>query len=459
MSSKVYFLDDRAGKLSDSIPFKLVKVLRDAGLADVVKPGDKVGIKIHFGEWGNALNLRPHWVSAVVDEVKRLGAEPTIVETCVAPYGEYVSRFTKEDHLRTAKLHGFTEETMGCPIDIVDGECGIDDVEVEVPHGVYLKKARMGKGFLKYDQIVVVSHFKGHPMGVFGGALKNVGIGMSSGRGKLAAHLIVHHRLGFPGSTINQEAVAQFAAMPHPNLIDRVVESDPRGAYKYEDGVLKHEGDPYDICGYEFGWMFSGIYNLKYELMVTWPPALVDAASAYIHKIGKENMIFASYAMDIAPACDCVNFTDKALVPNLGVFASRDPVALDMACMEMAEEKAATPGSVADEYGFGAPNTERFTNCSSMAKLSQWAQMNAGVHDGIGTSEYTLIRSKTADSDEFAFPPYTLSHTPFIAHKELFKKVHADFGEYTIQDTPIIPQAELDKKPVGKVADISIDDE
>lgn len=145
MASKVYHLNDRASSLAESIPFKAVKVLRDAGIESMIKKGDKVAIKVHMGEWGNSLNIRPRWFGAIVDEVKRLGGEPALVETCVAVFGESVSRACAADHLRTAAKHGFTEDTMGCPIVICDGEYGTDDVKVPISKGVYLKYAYMGK--------------------------------------------------------------------------------------------------------------------------------------------------------------------------------------------------------------------------------------------------------------------------------------------------------------------------
>lgn len=458
MASKVYYLNDRAQALYDSIPFKGVKVLRDAGLASMIKPGDKVAIKTHLGEWGSALNLRPHWVSAIVDEVKRLGGIPSIVETGTVVYMENGVRASKEMHLKTGVTHGFTEETMGCPIIICDGENGMEDVKVDVPHGVYMKYAFMGKGFLDFDKVIVVSHFKGHAMGVFGGALKNVGIGMASARGKYAIHNMTHPEMGMKTWDINQEVVNMYAQMPSPNLLDETVETCPAGAFEYKDGILTRDKEKCHRCGFCFVRFAQGLFNMPPELVISWPAGITDAATAFINKIGKENMIYLNYAMDITPGCDCMDFHDKTMIPNLGVFASKDPVAVDMACIEAAEAQAVIPGSIAEEYGFSEPNSERFTNCTTEAKLSQWAQMNAAKFNGAGDTEYILVRSKTVPCEEFKYP--TLVGSNYMkTYKDRHADVDVDAGDYAYSTLPRLDYGEQCKKPSGKVGEISIDEE
>ncbi len=458
MSSKVYFMDDHAGSTSESTPFKAVKVLRDAGLETVFKKGDKVGIKVHFGEFGNSLNLRPHWVSAIVEEVKRLGGEPVVFDCNTAPLGFNASRSIKSDHLRTAAVHGFTEETMGCPVWICDGEYGEDEVEVKVPHGVYLKNTYMGKQILEFDAIVVVTHFKGHPMGVFGGSLKNVGIGMGSPKGKLATHFVLHPTLGLKSWTINQDAAKQAAGAAHPNLIDNMVASCPQEAFEWKNETFNFMPEKCKLCGHCMAFMLTGVFNLHPDLISSWAPAIVDAAAGYINAIGKDKMIYLNYAFDISPWCDCCAFHDRALIPNIGVFASKDPVAVDMASVEATEAVAANPGSTADQFGFSEPNTERFTNCSSMAKKSQWAQLNAGVYNGIGSTDYVLVKSEPAPEGEFWFPPYTPVNIFPVVHKETFKKVDNTVGEF-FYETPNVSEEKLSIKPSGKIEEITIEEE
>ncbi len=449
--SKVYFMNDRASSLQESTPFKAVKVLRDAGLETHFKKGDTVGIKIHFGEYGNSLNLRPQWISAIVDEVKRLGGKPAIVECNTMLFGDYGSRVMTADHLRTARRHGFTEETLGCPIWICDGDYGFADVKVEVPHGVYLKHSFIGKKLLELDAFIIVTHFKGHSMGGFGGAIKNIGIGFGSKRGKTATHFFSHPQYSVKSMKINQEAAQTAAKAAHPNMIDRAVVSCPFEAFEWQDGALVFHRERCRNCMACFSSALeTGILGMSPAMMATWPVTIADAAAGYIGALGKDKLIYLNYAMDITPWCDCANFHDKPLVPNLGVFASKDPVAVDMACIEMAESKSGIQDSLAQEYGFGEPGTERFTNVSSMAKTSQWAQINAAVYNRLGASAYELIKSEPATAEEFWFPPYRPNNTFGAVHKEALKKGDYDPGDFVHAEAQVAPET-LYSKPQGKV--------
>ena len=143
MTSEVFYLNDRANSMAESLQFKAVKVFRDAGLGEIFSPGDWVGIKIHFGEYGITTNLRPQMIKSIADEIKRLGGKPVVVDCTTILFGDHSSRATATDMLKTGARHGLTEEVLGCPIWVCDGEYGFDDVKVEVPSGVFLKNSRM----------------------------------------------------------------------------------------------------------------------------------------------------------------------------------------------------------------------------------------------------------------------------------------------------------------------------
>jgi uncharacterized Fe-S center protein len=459
--AKVYFLDDRAERLGESIQNKAVKVLRDAGLESMIKKGDKVGIKCHMGEWGNSLNLRPHWIGRIVAEVKRLGGEPVVFDTCTATYGNTASRASKADYLRTAAAHGFCEQTMGCPVVIADGDHGIDDVKIDVPHGVILKYVYMATGILDFDKVIVVSHFKGHIQGVYGAALKNVGIGMASARGKQAVHFISDYKCGAKTWKLDEAACAKMSLRPRPNALDKVAASCPQGAFSYDGKTFSRNPAKCKLCGFCFGLDGYGIFDAatKEKSMEMIVPAIADSASGIINKIGKENCIFVTYAMDITPWCDCTPFHDRSLVPNIGVFASRDPVALDTACVEAEEDESVTPGSAADTDKTRAPHTERFTNASSMAHQGQWEQINTACYNGLGTTEYTLVHSKAAPDSDFILPPYTMDKDFYAMHKDEYKNISVDVGDYSYDvNNPNVPLETLRKKPVGKVGEETLDE-
>jgi uncharacterized Fe-S center protein len=148
-----------------------------------------------MGEWFNSAYLRPILVRVIADKVKEMGGRPFVTDTTTAPYYFYGSRSTADLYLETAARNGFTAETMGCPIIISDGMYGTDDVTVDIPDGLLLKEGFLARGIADADSVIVVSHFKGHGSGVYGGSIKNVAIGCSSKRGKFNVHLCTHQKV------------------------------------------------------------------------------------------------------------------------------------------------------------------------------------------------------------------------------------------------------------------------
>jgi hypothetical protein len=156
--------------------------------------------------------------------------------------------------------------------------------------------------------------------------------------------------------------------------------------------------------------------------------------------------------MDMSPWCDCVNFSDRPLVPNLGVLASRDPVAIDMACLEMVEKFAAMPGSTAEEFGFGEPGTERFTNCSGMAQVSQWVQINSAIYNGLGTADYELVTSVPAEEADFWFEPYKPSNPWGAVHRDNMRAQDWTVEPYSHKNLQL-SFVEMSTRPKGMVAE------
>jgi uncharacterized Fe-S center protein len=328
---------------------------------------------------------------------------------------------------------------------------------VDIPNGVALKFSYMGKKLLELDACVVVTHFKGHPMGVFGGAIKNVGIGMGSKRGKILTHYVNHPVYGRKVFATNQEAFAAWAEQPSPNSAEYLVKSCPFGAMEKQGKVLKYYEDKCRQCAtcVALG-AFGGIWQIPPEITFFWAPTIADACAGYVNAIGSDRFIYLSYAMDITPACDCNNFHDRAIIPNIGVFASKDPVAIDMACLEAVEASAGMPESKAEEFGFVEPGTERFTNLCALSKTSQWAQINAAVYNRLGTSEYNLIVSEPASEYEFWFEPYTPDNPWGYVNREWVAKQNWKPEYPYCYDGLRLSLTELSIKPKGKVKDLSI---
>ena len=182
--SKVYYTDFRA-RLGEGLPTKLKRLVNLAGIADLDLDGKFVAIKIHFGELGNISYLRPNYAKAIVDVVKSLGGKPFLTD-CNTMYPG--SRKNALEHLECAWENGFTPLSVGCPIIIGDGLKGTDDIEVPVNGGKYVKNAKIGRAIMDADVFISLTHFKGHEMTGFGGAIKNIGMGCGSRAGKTEQH-------------------------------------------------------------------------------------------------------------------------------------------------------------------------------------------------------------------------------------------------------------------------------
>lgn len=183
--SNVYFTDFHTVAFGDSLPVKLKKLIRKAGIEKLDLEGKFVAIKMHFGELGNISYLRPNYARAVADVVKELGGKPFLTD-CNTMYPG--SRKNALEHLECAWENGFTPLTVGCPIIIGDGLKGTDDIDVPVQGGEYVKTAKIGRAVMDADVFISLTHFKGHEMTGFGGAIKNIGMGCGSRAGKTDQH-------------------------------------------------------------------------------------------------------------------------------------------------------------------------------------------------------------------------------------------------------------------------------
>ncbi|MCW4049928.1 MAG: DUF362 domain-containing protein [Candidatus Bathyarchaeota archaeon] len=445
MKSKVYYMDDRYHGLPSSIPAKAQQLFDHAKLNECFDKGDTVAIKCHMGEWNNSAYLRPILVRVIVDKVKEHGGKPFVTDTTTAPYYFYGTRSTADLHLETAARNGFTHESMGCPIIITDGMYGTDDIKIEIPDGVLLKEAYLANGIAEADAMIVVSHFKGHGSGVYGGSIKNVAIGCSSKRGKINVHLTHHHKVGwktwgFDGDNCLGEECPDYV------LCNNMC---PVGAFKIEKDHATYDREACIGCfGHQRPLFRCDLWDReKYEDWRTWfLIAMGDAATGYVRHLGKENLGYITYAIDISPACDCVPGSDSPVIPNLGIFASRDMVAIDVAALDKSVEVPGIHGSVAEEKEVMNPGDEKFTGIVGM---SQWITANTCSRLGSGSMDYELVEPLVSE-DEAAFAHHLF--TPETPSGYYLGKGLKKFGTWTppggfsYRDKPSVTIEELSKR-------------
>ncbi|MBW1901743.1 MAG: DUF362 domain-containing protein [Deltaproteobacteria bacterium] len=418
--AKVYFMNDRAQSTQTSLVAKMLTLFDAAGFDKMIKRGDTVAIKLHMGEYNNTSYLRPVYVRALADKVKSLGGDPMVVDTTTLTYLPFASRASATDYLKTAARNGFTSETVGCPIIIADGYIGTDDMKIDLPEGFILKEQYVATGIALADSMIALTHFKGHPMGTYGGAIKNIGVGCASKRGKLNLHMGQHPKYGLnTRSFVTQRCMGKDC--PVYEVCKNVC---PEGAFHHTDTTIEYYREKCTGClaCLPLVSMACGVGGLPEAYFDVTAAAIADSALAVSKALGPEKIAYINMAIDLSPGCDCVNYSDRAFVGDMGIFASWDPVAIDSACIQMTKDSAGVPNSIAMEKGVDAPGMPKLTSCGSAMGVSEEIQPNVGQKIGLGTREYELEEVPEQDDPS----PFEFSDMPVGAR---FKKAFAKKGD------------------------------
>ena len=368
MASKVYFADLRTD-VHENLQQKLTRLMKTAGMGDIDFQDKFVAIKLHFGEPGNLAFLRPNWARTVADFVKERGGKPFLTDCNTLYVG---GRKNALDHMDSAMLNGFNPMTTGCQIIIADGLKGSDEVEVPVVGGEYVKNAKIGRAVMDADVFISLTHFKGHEEAGFGGCLKNIGMGCGSRAGKME-----QHNAGKP-----------HVAEKHCIGCGQCRKICAHGAPIIENGKAHIDHDKCVGCGrciavcpknaVQINWDETTI-NLNRKI-AEYTKAVVDGRPCF----------HISLVIDVSPNCDCRPENDMAIVPNVGMFASFDPVALDMACVDAVNAQTPLRGSAADDAHAKAHVHDHFQR---LHPDTNWRScLEHGEKIGIGVRDYELIK-------------------------------------------------------------------
>ena len=372
--SKVFFTDFRTKAHGDGLPTKLRKLILKAGLADIDMDGKFVAIKMHFGELGNISYLRPNYARAVVEAVKSLGGKPFLTD-CNTMYPG--SRKNAIEHLYCAWENGFTPLTVGCPIIIGDGLKGTDDVDVPVVGGEYVKSAKIGRAVMDADIFISLNHFKGHEMTGFGGAIKNIGMGCGSRAGKTDQHSGGQPRISEKRCRGCMKCLAQCAN---------------NGLYFDADTrKMKVNTDNCVGCGRCLGACNFDAISFENEQA---PELLNRRMAEYAKDVvdGRPNF-HISLVLDISPNCDCHAENDAPILPNIGMFASADPLALDQACVDACLAATPMPGSQLYDHMHSPDFHDHHDHFKNSTPESEWRScLEHAEKIGLGTRQYELIK-------------------------------------------------------------------
>ena len=367
--SKVYFTDFRA-KPGYNLLQKLERLIKVAGIEKIDFQNKFVAIKIHFGEPGNLAYLRPNYSKVVADTVKSLGGKPFLTDCNTLYVG---GRKNALDHIDAAYLNGFTPFSTGCNVIIADGLKGTDEEYVEI-NKEYIKTAKIGKAIMDADVIISLNHFKGHEGTGFGGAIKNIGMGCGSRAGKMEMH-----SAGKPNVLENKCKKCRMC-----------IKICAHGAISYNDlGIAQIDHNKCVGCGRCIGICnFDAIKSPNDESA----DILNKKMAEYAYAVVKDKSQFhISLICDVSPNCDCHAENDAPIVPNIGMLASFDMVALDKACADLVNNQKPFENSAIGEKI--KKHIDEKDNFHINHPETNWeSQIEHGEKIGLGTSNYELIK-------------------------------------------------------------------
>ena len=388
-ASRVFFTDIRA-KVGESLLVKMDRLIQKAGIKDINFDQKYAAIKIHFGEPGNLSFLRPNFAKTIADRLKKLGAMPFLTDCNTLYTGR---RNNALYHLDSAAENGYSQISTGCQNIIADGLRGTDDVEVPVAGGIYCKTAFIGRAIMDADILISLNHFKGHELTGFGGALKNIGMGSGSRAGKM-----IMHNDGKPSidnsKCIGCEICVRFCAH---NAISFGAKSIAKASSDMAvgkaimpniHGFIDHE--KCTGCGHCIGACSKDAIQTDWDTSNT---ALCCKIAEYAKAVLDGRPHFhITVVNQVSPNCDCHDENDTAIVPDIGIFAGFDPVALDQACIDAVNAAPGIKGSMISEQKdvppYGKNGKDHFTG---IHPTTDWRhQLSHAEKIGLGTTKYKL---------------------------------------------------------------------
>ncbi len=370
--SKVFFSDFRTPINGDPMPVKFKKLIKAAGIADIDMEGKFVAIKIHFGELGNLSYLRPNYARALVEVIKELGGKPFLTD-CNTLYPGY--RKNALDHLECAWLNGFTPYIVGCPVIIGDGLKGNDDIDVPVCGGELIQNAHIGRAIMDADIVISLNHFKVHEQMGFGGALTNLGMGCGARTGK--------KDMQHSGKPKVDEELCRGCGLCTRVCANNGLKMDTERHKMTITDSCAGCGRCIAACN------FDAISFSKYFAFEELGKRVAEYAKAVVDDRPNFHI---SLIVDVSPNCDCHSENDAPILPNLGMFASFDPLALDQACADAC--LAAHPlhnSQISDNFEQSdfADLHDNFKN--SRPEIDWKSCLEHAEKLGIGSRDYELI--------------------------------------------------------------------
>jgi len=376
MKSSVFFSNLRV-ESGKTLLDKVDILLDRTDLREKVREKDLVAIKLHFGEKGNTAFVRPIFLRRVVDRVKQYKGKPFLTDTntlYVGTRGEAVS------HLETALENGFTESAVNAPILIADGLRGNSAIKVRIDKPIF-KTVSIAREIHMADGLIAVTHFKGHELSGFGGALKNLGMGCASREGKLSQHSNISPQVNGKAckgckaclSGCAQEAILMRAAQSGMETKRTIAFIDPKKCVGCGECIL--------TCS-------SGAIQIQWnESVPIFQKKMVEHAYGVVQK-KKGKTLCLNFLTQISPACDCYGYSDTPIVSDIGILSSEDPVAIDQASVDLVNGETGNRASKLQKNW--RPGEDKFR--AIYPEVDWNIQLAYAEEIGMGTRKYELVK-------------------------------------------------------------------
>lgn len=364
MPSKVYFSNFRSRSQNENKASKIRELFDKAGFGKLIHQDDLTAIKLHFGEMGNDAFLKPVLIRPVVEKTLKHHGKPFLTDTNTLYYG---SRHNSADHLTTAVKNGFSYAVVDAPIIIADGIRGDNWVPVKV--GLkHFQKVKIAGDIENSDSMLVLSHFKGHGMSGFGGAIKNLAMGCAAAPGK-----------------IEQHASSKPVVTSDCTACGNCLSSCPVSVIEIHEKKAVIGLEKCIACNNCLASCPEGAITMDFDSLPEFMERMVEYAYGSVkNKSGKVGYI--NFLMDITPDCDCEAFSDAPIVPDIGIMASKDPVALDKASYDLVNKQTGLEGSLLEHNH--QHDADKFRGVWD--HVDGTIQLRYAEEIGLGTTKYDL---------------------------------------------------------------------
>ncbi len=376
MINPVFFSDLKL-KSGKTLLDKLDILLERVDLKGKIREKDLVAIKLHFGEKGNTAYVRPIFLRRVVDRVKQCQGKPFLTDTNTLYTG---ARSEAVSHLNTAIENGFAESVVNAPIVIADGLRGNSPVKVRIDKRIF-KTVSIAREISMSDALIAVTHFKGHELSGFGGALKNLGMGCASREGKLSQHSNITPRVK-KKTCKGCETCLSWCAQKAISMLT------------LKSGVEAKHGnafiDPKRCvgCGECILSCPSGAIEIQWnESIPIFQKKMVEHAYGAVLK-KKRKVLYLNFLTQISPACDCYGYSDAPIVNDIGILSSGDPVAIDQASVDLVNGEAGNRASKLQKNW--NPGEDKFR--AVYPEVDWNIQLAYAEEIGMGTRKYELVK-------------------------------------------------------------------